>query len=164
MKNTLLILFLSTILSLVIACNNDHDCPVIPISEPEETVEMVELNIPFLAKFGKQYLFVEGTDSIKIHLSGVNDLRAFGLDCSSTFGTSADVFLSAHTLSYGYNIAFNWPGCDGINEYDITNPNLPMMEINEYKLKMMKMYPLSGNISILPESMDVYEIKLVVLK
>jgi hypothetical protein len=56
-------------------------------------------------------------------------------------------------------------GCDGDNEYDISNPGLPNYQVTDYTIKMMKMYPLSSEVhDYIPENLDEYEIKLVVIK
>jgi hypothetical protein len=165
MKNTLLILFLSTILSLVMSCNNDHDCPV-PTPEPEDTVETIELNVPFLAKMGHDYRYIGEGDTLDLHLAGIFDGREYGVGCISSTGGMAEIIVISYINNVRYGDKLEWIGCDGTNEYDINNSNLPNYQagLTGYTIKMMKMYPLSESRETTPEKMEAYEIKLVILK
>jgi hypothetical protein len=164
MKNTLLILFLSTILSLVIACNNDQDC-TLPTPEPEDTVEMVELSVPFLAKMGHDYRYIGEGDTLDLYLAGIFDGRAYGQDCTLAAG-EAEITVISYLNNTRYGSKLSWIGCDGDNEYLITNTNLPSYQIDQesYIIKMMKMYPVSESQEKAPKKMEEYEIKLVILK
>ena len=168
MKNTLLILFLSTILSLVIACNKDNDCPVVPTPEPEDTVEMVELSVPFLAKMGHDYRYIGEGDTLDLHLAGIFDGRDYGVGCTISQGGTAEIVVIHALNGSGFGFKFYWPGCDGDGEYDISNPSLPDYQTGltgGYTIKMMKMYPLSSDVhDYVPKHVNEYEIKLVVLK
>jgi hypothetical protein len=148
------------------SCNDDHDCPVIPIiPEPEETVEMIELNEPFLAKLGGIYFLVDNGDTLEIHLSAIIDMRDYGYDCVLSQGGYAEIGTVTYLNGNRYIYKLIRSGCDGDNEYDISNPGLPNYQVTDYTIKMMKMYPLSSEVhDYIPENLDEYEIKLVVIK
>lgn len=167
MKKTSLILFLSTILRFVVACNNDQDC-LLPTSEPEDTVETIELNVPFLAKMGHDYRYIGEGDTLDLHLAGIFDGREYGVGCTISQGGTAEIVVIHALNGSGFGFKFYWPGCDGDGEYDISNPSLPDYQTGltgGYTIKMMKMYPLSSDVhDYVPKHVNEYEIKLVILK
>lgn len=166
MKNIALILFLS-IFVFAISCNDDHDCPVVePEPEPTEEPKIIELNEPFIAKIGEKWHYENDGDTFDIQIVGIFDGRAYGDGCVLSTGGSAEISIMKYFGNFRDGIKFTWQGCDGLNEYDINNPNLPNVQFDtrDYYLKMMKMYPLSEYLENVPTDLSIYEIKLVLLK
>lgn len=164
MKITINIL-LSALLLLAISCNNDDcDLPHTPEPiEPETCDKIVALNVPFITEMGCNYMFIEAEDTIKIHLSGIFDARSYGTSCQVTAG-HAEVTVIAVLNNFLYGNKLIWPGCDGYREYQIENGALPYFPVENYTVKMMKMYPISESIETTPEHVSMYQVKLVITK
>lgn len=170
MKNTLLILFLSTILSLVVACNkDDNNCD---ITEPPICLEMVNINESFVAKKGCLYQTITSIgDTIIVEILDIADHRDYGVVCQSSLGGSADISVKAtiHNSERFFRPfeklrTFGWRGCDGEDEYDPNMPNLPELNLGIETLKMMKMYPISENQENPPTSKEDYGIRLIIME
>jgi hypothetical protein len=171
MKNTLLILFLSTILSLVVACNkDDNNCD---ITESPICLEMVNMDESFVAKKGCLYQTIMsiGGDTVTVEVLDIADRRNYGVVCQSSSGGSADVSVKV-TINNSERLfrpseqlrTFGWVGCDGEGEYDPNMPNLPKLDFSLYTLKMMKMYPISDNQESPPTSKEDYGIRLIIME
>ena len=136
------------LLILLTSCNKDKN----------NCVEHVTLEDVFTVKSNCTYRFEKNNTTINLCLADINDGRSIGGECAVTWGGAAIVQLTANNDT----IEFYWQGCDTDTEYSIDS-NLPEEEINSYKVKMMKMYPLSKELSEPVKSIDDYKLEFVLL-
>ena len=138
------------LLILLTSCNKDKN----------NCVEHVTLEEVFTVKSNCTYRFEKNNTTINLCLADIDDGRSFGGECAASWGGGARVKLTANKDT----LEFIWRGCDTETEYSIDHPDLPVEEVDSYRIKMMKMYPLSKDLNEPPESIDDYKLKFVILK
>jgi hypothetical protein len=156
MRNLIKYLAVLPLLLFLLGCNND------------DALYTVTLNESFIAKKGCEYTCVtDDGDVIRVKVTDIDDNRAYGSMCSRlSFGTTgeADIITKIKVNDKKYSKTYSWPGCDGIGEYPPDMVTLPKIEIEDYTITMMKLYPLSEFDETSPSSEKDYGVRLIILK
>ena len=141
-----------TVLSIIGCDKKANDC-----------IETVVLDTVFSAKANCVYSFSSNEEIYNIKFNKIIDYRAYGVGgCMSTFGTYAQLFFSVNEQDF----MFEWLGCTGAVDFNLTNPNLPSFQVDSFQIKMVNLYPLSENIDVQPSLLPIedYEVRLGIVK
>lgn len=153
-------------LVLVVACKKDK-------KQEEDTGACIrgitEANATFEIEAACDYYYFDTiSDTIyHINLVGVEDNRTVGDSCDLGYsGGSAAVRVHFVHDSIDSIHTFQWPGCDGTDEYPIDTNILPEYINGIDTFRMVKLYPYSEELDtgdVRPD-LDEYSVKLVLIK